>query len=232
MTGKTWNIPEDTIKPTRKKLNEEIDLLTILKEEMGSKISGGIYYKIQIDLTYNSNRIEGSKLSHDETRYIFETNTIGTENKIHNVDDIIETTNHFRCIDLMIDHANKSLSEKFIKQLHLILKMAHQTVGKVGLILGGGYKQLPNEVGGKATTAPSDVETELKKLINSYNSLEKIDLNTILDFHYQFECIHPFQDERNEIIANLISHIKLLKNVKLPYKINNSFANLAIFLFI
>jgi len=124
LTGKTWNIPENTIKPDRK--NKHIEkpktLLDILKYEMNNKIKGGIYHKIQIDLTYNSNHIEGSKLTHDQTRYIYETNSIGIEGRMVDVNDVMETVNHFRCIDLVIDRANSELSESFIKKLHFILK--------------------------------------------------------------------------------------------------------------
>ena len=124
LTGKTWNIPENAEKPKRKnkKSNEPQTLLERLKSEKASYISGGIYHKIQIELTYNSNHIEGSKLTHDQTRYIFETNTIGVENDALNVDDIIETANHFKCIDMIIDNAKYKLTEKFIKQLHYPLK--------------------------------------------------------------------------------------------------------------
>ena len=124
LTGKTWNIPENAEKSerTNKRKEEPIILLNILKEQKPSKFSGGIYHKTQIDLTYNSNHMEGSRLTHDQTRYIFETNTIGVENEVLNVDDVIETANHFRCIDIIIDHAKATLTEKFIKELHLVLK--------------------------------------------------------------------------------------------------------------
>ena len=124
LDGKTWDIPEDAVKPQRKKRTEKIetDLLSRLRMEKESGISGGIYHKIQIELTYNSNHIEGSRLTHDQTRYIFETNTIGIQDGTVNVDDIVETANHFTCIDLIIEQAHYKLSEAFIKQLHAILK--------------------------------------------------------------------------------------------------------------
>ena len=124
LTGKTWNIPENAEKPERTNKRKEgpITLLDILKEQKASKYSGGIYHKTQIDLTYNSNHMEGSRLTHDQTRYIFETNTIGVEKEVLNVDDVIETANHFRCIDMIIDHAKAALTEKLIKELHLVLK--------------------------------------------------------------------------------------------------------------
>ena len=118
LTGKTWNIPENAKKPERmnKRKGKPKTLLAILQEEKASKYSGGIYHKTQIDLTYNSNHMEGSRLTHDQTRFIFETNTIGIENEVVNVDDIIETTNHFRCIDMIIDHVKTELNEKYIKE--------------------------------------------------------------------------------------------------------------------
>ena len=124
LAGKTWKIPENADKPERsnKKKEQPITLLEILQEQKTDQYSGGIYHKTQIELTYNSNHIEGSRLTHDQTRYIFETNTIGVENGVLNVDDVIETANHFRCIDMIIDHAKAALTEKFIKELHLVLK--------------------------------------------------------------------------------------------------------------
>ena len=119
-----FNVPENAEKPERsnKRKEQPLTLLDILQEQKAGKYSGGIYHKTQIDLTYNSNHIEGSLLTHDQTRYIFETNTIGVEKEVLNVDDVIETVNHFRCIDMIIDHAKAMLTEKFIKELHLILK--------------------------------------------------------------------------------------------------------------
>ena len=124
LTGKTWKIPENAKKPerTNKRKEKYVTLLDILRDQKASKYPGGIYHKTQIDLTYNSNHIEGSRLTHDQTRYIFETNTIGVENEVLNVDDVIETANHFRCIDIIIENAKNALTEKFIKELHLILK--------------------------------------------------------------------------------------------------------------
>ena len=124
LDGKTWKIPKEATKPNRlnKKVDNPLTLLDVLRIEKKSKLSGGIYHKIQIELTYNSNHIEGSCLTHDETRNIFETNTIGIDKKTINVDDIIETVNHFKCIDMIIDNANKNISEKLVKNLHKILK--------------------------------------------------------------------------------------------------------------
>ena len=149
LTGKTWNIPENAEKPERsnKKKEHPLTLLDILREQKASKYSGGIYHKTQIDLTYNSNHIEGSRLTHEQTRYIFETNTIGVENEVLNVDDVIETANHFRCIDMIIDHAKAALTEKFIKELHLTLKSGTSDSRKDWFAVGD-YKKLPNEAGG------------------------------------------------------------------------------------
>ena len=152
LTGKTWNIPENAEKPERsnKKKEQPITLLDILQDEKKSKYSGGIYHKTQIDLTYNSNHMEGSRLTHDQTRYIFETNTIGVEDEVLNVDDVIETANHFRCIDKIIDSARIPLTEKFIKELHFILKSGTSDSRKEWFAVGN-YKKRPNEVGGMKT---------------------------------------------------------------------------------
>ena len=168
--GKTWKIPKEATKPNR--LNMKVDnpmtLLDILRIEKKSKLSGGIYHKIQIELTYNSNHIEGSCLTHDETRYIFETNTIGIDKKTINVDDIIETVNHFKCIDVIIDNANKNISEKLIKNLHKILKNSTSDSRKNWFAVGE-YKKLPNTVGDILTAQPDEVEKKMKKLITQYN---------------------------------------------------------------
>ena len=195
LTGKTWNVPEDAEKPARstKKTKLPKTLLEILQNEKASKYSGGIYHKTQIDLTYNSNHIEGSRLTHDQTRYIFETNTVGVENETLNVDDVIETANHFRCIDMIIDHAKSMLSEKFIKELHLILKYGTSD-SRLEWFAVGEYKKRPNEVGGMPTALPEEVANEMKRLLEEYNVKEKKTFEDILDFHVRFEKIHPFQD--------------------------------------
>ena len=195
LTGKTWNIPENAEKPerTNKRKEAPITLLDILKEQKASKYSGGIYHKTQIDLTYNSNHIEGSRLTHDQTRYIFETNTIGIEKEVLNVDDVIETANHFRCIDMIIDHAKAALTEKFIKELHLVLKNGTSDSRKDWFAVGD-YKKLPNEVGGMDTALPEEVADKMKALLTEYNAKEEKTFEDILDFHVKFERIHPFQD--------------------------------------
>ena len=220
LTGKTWNIPEDSEKPERakRKSSKPQTLVDILKEQKGSKLSGGIYHRIQIDLTYNSNHIEGSRLTHDQTRYIFETNTIGITDKSVNVDDIVETTNHFRCIDSVIDNAKYELSEKYIKELHLILKSGTGDSRK-GWFKVGDYKKLPNEVGGMETVLPENVHTEIRKLLDMYNSKKQITLDDIIDFHVQFERIHPFQDG-NGRVGRLIMFKECLKHNITPFIID------------
>mgnify|MGYP000299721046 CR=1 FL=1 len=200
LTGKTWNIPENAEKPERsnKKKEQPVTLLDILQEQKASKYSGGIYHKTQIDLTYNSNHIEGSRLTHDQTRYIFETNTIGVENEVLNVDDVIETANHFRCIDLIIDHAASTLSEHFIEKLHHILKTGTSDSRKDWFAVGE-YKKLPNEVGGRSTTAPELVAPQMKELLSAYNQNPAKSLEDLLEFHYAFESIHPFQDGNGRV---------------------------------
>lgn len=212
LQGKTWYIPENAKKPERKnaKNDNQNYLLKILEEEKKTRQSGGIYHKIQIELTYYSNHMEGSLLTHDQTRYIFETNTIGIEDEVVNVDDIVETTNHFRCIDLIIDNAEKKLTEKFIKEIHLILKNGTSDSRKEWFAVGD-YKRLPNEVGGEETSAPENVEADIKSLLDRYNSKESITLDDLLDFHYRFEKIHPFQDG-NGRVGRLILFKECLRN--------------------
>ena len=222
LSGKTWNIPEDAKKPERsnKKKEQPYTLLDILKEQKASKYPGGIYHKTQIDLTYNSNHMEGSRLTHDQTRYIFETNTIGIENEIINVDDVIETANHFRCIDMIIDNAKAALTEKFIKELHLTLKNGTADSRKDWFAVGN-YKKLPNEVGGMETTLPEDVPGKMKELLEEYNSKEVKTLNDILEFHVKFEKIHPFQDG-NGRVGRLIMFKECLKCNIVPFIIEDN----------
>ena len=222
LTGKTWNIPEGAKKPERsnKKKEQPYTLLDILKEQKASKYPGGIYHKTQIDLTYNSNHMEGSRLTHDQTRYIFETNTIGIENEIINVDDVIETANHFRCIDMIIDNAKAALTEKFIKELHLTLKNGTADSRKDWFAVGN-YKKLPNEVGGMKTTLPEDVPGKMKELLEEYNSKEVKTLNDILEFHVKFEKIHPFQDG-NGRVGRLIMFKECLKCNIVPFIIEDN----------
>ncbi len=222
LTGKTWNIPENAEKPERinKKSSEPQNLLERLRLEKKSSIKGGIYHKVQIELTYNSNHIEGSKLTHDQTRYIFETNTISIENDALNVDDIIETANHFKCIDMIIDFATYKLTEKFIKELHFNLKSGISDSRKDWFNVGA-YKKLPNEVGGKETASPEVVPQKIKDLLASYNQKNEHTLEEIIDFHYRFEAIHAFQDG-NGRVGRLIMFKECLKNNIVPFIIDDS----------
>ncbi len=221
LTGKTWNIPTEAPKPTRKQKQTKgpTSLLAILKAEQAAKLPNGIYHKVQIDLTYNSNHMEGSQLSHDQTRYIFETNTVGIEDKALKVDDIVETANHFKCIDMIIENANYNLSEHFIKQLHSTLKNGTSD-GRLSWFAVGDYKKKPNEVGGYPTTTPENVGKEIKNLFLKYNQQEKHSFDDLLDFHYQFEKIHPFQDG-NGRIGRLILFKECLKNNIVPFIITD-----------
>lgn len=221
LEGKTWKIPENVEKPVRKKREDASNtLLDILKEEKKAKLRGGIYHRVQVDLTYNSNHIEGSRLTHDQTRYIYETNTIGIVDEAVRVDDIIETTNHFRCIDFIIDKANANLSETLIKQLHYLLKSGTSDSRKDWFAVGE-YKKLPNEVGGMDTTMPEDVAREIKSLLSWYNAIENITLEDIIDFHVRFEKIHPFQDG-NGRVGRLIMFKECLKNNIVPFIIDEN----------
>ncbi len=217
LEGKTWKIPSTAQKPDRKPRHSfaEETLLAFLKREKEAGLKSGIYHKIQIDLTYNSNHIEGSKLTHDQTRYIFETKTIGVTDKAVKVDDIVETVNHFRCIDLIIEGANTRLSESFIKQLHFILKSG-TTDSQKSWFRVGDYKMLENEVGGSDTTKPAEVAAAIKALLKEYNSKSKITLDDILDFHVRFESIHPFQDG-NGRVGRLIMFKECLKHNIVPF---------------
>lgn len=220
LVGKTWMIPEGVDKPirkTRSDANPET-LLDILQREKNTSLSGSIYHKVQIELTFNSNHIEGSRLTHDQTRYIFETNTIGVTNDTVNVDDIVETSNHFCCIDLVIENATSKLSEGFIKELHRVLKNGTSDSRQSWFVVGD-YKKLPNEVGGKDTTLPENVSAEMKALIASYNAEKKKTLEDILDFHYRFERIHPFQDG-NGRVGRLILFKECLRNNIVPFIID------------
>lgn len=219
LSGKTWEIPDVAEKPKRcVRSDKKITLLDILREQKSARLSGGIYHRIQIDLTYNSNHIEGSRLTHDETRYIFETNTIGIKDGVINVDDIIETSNHFRCIDHVIDNAEKSLSENYIKELHFILKEGTSDSRRDWFRVGD-YKKLPNEVGGIDTTAPEDVSREIKTLLFKYNKKKDITLEDVIDFHVAFERIHPFQDG-NGRVGRLIIFKECLKHNIIPFIID------------
>ena len=220
LIGKTWSIPADAALPQRKKSsNGTSPLLEALRREKEAKIKGGIYHRTQIDFTYNSNHIEGSRLTQEQTRYIYETNTIGTTEGGIRVDDIIETTNHFRCIDYIIDHATAPLSESMIKQLHGLLKSGTSDASKPWFVVGG-YKRLPNEVGGLETVPPETVGAAIRALLKEYKAKRAVDLEDILNFHQRFELIHPFQDG-NGRVGRLIMFKECLKNGIVPFIITD-----------
>ena len=217
LTGKTWNIPEDAERPARigAKTDVPATLPEILKREKACGLSGGIYHYVQIELTYNSNHIEGSRLTHEQTRYIFETNTIGVGSGAVRVDDVVETANHFRCIDMAVDEAGKPLSEAFIRRLHGILKNG-TTDSRAEWFAVGEYKRLPNTVGGRETAQPEEVAGEMKRLLSAYGSGKDKTLDDLLDFHYRFERIHPFQDG-NGRIGRLILFKECLRCGVVPF---------------
>ena len=220
LTGKTWNIPADASLPKRCSAREHASpLLKTLKEQKASRLRGGIYHRTQIELTYNSNHIEGSRLTHDQTRFIFETNTIGMSDTAVNVDDVIETVNHFRCIDFIIDHAEEMLTEGLVKQLHLLLKSGTSDNLKDWFAVGD-YKKLPNEVAGQRTVLPQDVRSHMKSLLSDYNLNRRHTLDDILDFHVRFEKIHPFQDG-NGRVGRLLMFKECLANGIVPFIITD-----------
>lgn len=219
MVGKTWNVPSDAELPQRKISGKKSPLLTMLREQMSGKMKGGIYHRVQVDLTYNSNHIEGSRLTHDQTRYIFETNTVGVTDVSVNVDDIIETTNHFRAIDFVISKTDGRLTESYIKQLHYILKSGTSDQRKSWFKVGD-YKKLPNEVGGNDTVEPEDVHQEMKTLLKEYNERKRPSFEDIIDFHHRFESIHPFQDG-NGRVGRLIMFRECLRHGYVPFIITD-----------
>lgn len=214
LVGKTWSLPADAPLP-RKAKKKTSPLLKRLRDEKEGNIHGGIYHRIQIDLTYNSNHIEGSRLTHEQTRFIFETNTIGITDESINVDDVVETANHFRCIDLIIDRAEEKLSEPFIKEIHRILKTGTSD-SRMSWFRVGDYKKLPNEVGGMTTCPPEEVHAQMKALLSAYNQKTSQTLEDIIDFHQKFESIHPFQDG-NGRVGRLILFKECLANGIVPF---------------
>lgn len=219
LTGKTWNIPADADMP-RKGKKRLSPLLKRLREEKESKLKGGIYHRTQIDLTYNSNHIEGSRLTKEQTRYIFETNTLGITTENTRIDDIIETVNHFRCVDYIIDHATDKITETHIKELHRILKSNTSDAQKSWFAVGD-YKRLANEVGGEQTVLPQNVHKSMKELLAEYNQRKSIELENILDFHVQFERIHPFQDG-NGRVGRLLLFWQCLQAAIVPFIITEN----------
>ena len=216
LVGKTWNIPAEAILPKRSKIKVS-PLLVALREQKESKLKGGIYHRVQIDLTYNSNHIEGSRLTKEQTRYIFETNTIGITTEVTRIDDIMETVNHFRCIDYVIDHATDKITETHIKQLHLLLKTNTSDSRKAWFAVGD-YKRLANAVGEEETTQPKEVHKKMKALLAEYNAKKQQTIDDILDFHVQFERIHPFQDG-NGRIGRLLMFWQCLQHAVVPFVI-------------
>lgn len=219
LVGKTWSIPADAELSKRKKLSSLSPLLSALREQKDGKIKGGIYHRVQIDLTYNSNHIEGSRLTHDQTRYIFETNTIGVTADALNVDDIIETTNHFRAIDYIIEETDGKLTEAYIKHLHFLLKSGTSDERKDWFRVRD-YKKLPNEVGGNDTVDPKNVHKAIMSLLREYNAKKHPSLEDIVDFHQRFEAIHPFQDG-NGRVGRLIMFRECLRFGYTPFIITD-----------
>lgn len=220
--GKTWYIPADAVKPTRRnaKTVAPSTLLDVLRAEKVSRRSGGIYHKLQIELTYNSNHIEGSKLTHDQTRYIYETNTVGVSGEVLNVDDIMETANHFRCIDYMIDHAMYPITEKMIKDIHAMLKTGTSDA-RVSWFAVGDYKKMPNEASGKETCPPAEVSAQMQALLKDYRRTQHKTLYDIIAFHYHFEVLHPFQDG-NGRVGRLLMFKECLRHNIVPFSIDNT----------
>ena len=222
LAGKTWKIPEEAVKPERRNKKEDgTTLLPILQEEKQMRYTGGIYHKTQIELTYNSNHMEGSRLTYDQTRYIFETNTIGVEGEALRVDDIVETVNHFRCVDKVIDSVGAQLTEKYMKELHFLLKSGTSDA-RLSWFAVGDYKKRPNEVGGRETTDPEDVTGKMKALLAEYNEKSEKSLEDILEFHVAFERIHPFQDG-NGRVGRLIMFKECLKYNIVPFIIEDEY---------
>ena len=220
LTGKTWNIPEEASLPRRSKASSHVlPLLQVLRDQKASKMKGNIYHRTQIDLTYNSNHIEGSRLTHDQTRYIYETNTIGITDQAVNVDDVLEAINHFRCIEYIIDHTEEKLTEDSIKQLHGMLKSGTSDSRKDWFAVGD-YKRLPNEVGGMDTCPPEEVHRQMKALLSEYNHMKQKSFEDILDFHVRFEQIHPFQDG-NGRVGRLLMFKECLANGHVPFIITD-----------
>ena len=196
-------------------------ILETLLEEKNNNLKGMLYHNLQIKFAYNSNHIEGSTLTEDQTRHIFETNSFFAENETVKVKDVIETLNHFKCFDFIIEHANEKLSEKYIKKLHFLLK-SNTSDSQIEWFKVGEYKQKPNTVGGTRTANPKQVEAKMKKLLENYNSQTEITVEKIIDFHYKFEKIHPFQDG-NGRVGRLIMFKECLKNDIVPFILEDKY---------
>ena len=220
LIGKTWAIPEGAERPGRRPRMQTKPraLLDVLREEKASGTPGGIYHHVQVEFAYNSNHIEGSRLTHEQTRLIFETNVIGVADAVR-VDDILETANHFRCVDTIIDVANRRLTERLIKGLHAQLKQGTADSRK-GWFAVGGYKRLPNEVGGRETAAPEEVAGRMAELIERYEALPRRTLEDVAAFHAELEAIHPFQDG-NGRVGRLVMFKECLRNGITPFIITD-----------
>lgn len=220
LVGKTWAIPEDAERPSRRPrtTTKPRTLLEVLREEKAVGTSGGIYHHIQVEFAYNSNHIEGSRLTHEQTRLIFETNTIGATDAVR-VDDVLETANHFRCVDTIIDSANRHLTEHLIKGLHAQLKQG-TTDSRKSWFAVGDYKRLPNEVGGRETAAPEEVAGRMAELIAGYEVLPSRTFEDVVAFHAAFEAVHPFQDG-NGRVGRLVMFKECLRNGITPFIITD-----------
>ncbi len=197
-------------------------LRTYLEEEKQAKRKGGLYHKTQVNLAYNSNRIEGSKLTEEQTRYIFETRTIGfKDQEAVPVDDIIETSNHFVAFDYLLDTVDKPLSNEIIKEFHRILKTGTSDATKEWFRVGD-WKKLPNEVGGAETSLPQNVDPDMDELNDWYHSMKEIAFENIVEYHYHFEKIHPFQDG-NGRVGRLVLFRECLKNNMIPFIIDDDY---------
>lgn len=219
LAGKNWNIPADAKRPSLTHERASHTLLKRLQDEKAARVPGGLYHKIQVDLTYTSNHIEGGQLTYDQVRYMFETNAISVTKQPIKVDDIIEANNYFRCIDLIIEEANRPITEKLIKQLHGVLKSGTSNSRKEWFAVGD-YKKLPNEVGGRMTTAPEEVPAELAKLLDEYKGRNHKTLEDLVEFHVRFERIHPFQDG-NGRVGRLLLFKECLRYDIVPFIISN-----------
>ena len=199
----------------------ENDILKTLLEEKNNKLKGMLYHNLQIKFAYNSNHIEGSTLTEEQTRHIFETNSFLAENETVKVNDIIETLNHFKCFDFILESVNEKLSEEYIKKIHFLLKN-NTSDSQIEWFKVGEYKQKPNMVGGNKTTTPKQVKPKMKKLLENYNSQIEITVEKIIDFHYEFEKIHPFQDG-NGRVGRFIIFKECLKNNIVPFILEDKY---------
>ena len=216
--GRSWMIPADAVDPgqsTRRKLRAK-SILEMLRAEKRSQTKNGIYHRLQIDFAYNSNHMEGSRLTHEQTRWIFETKTIGSLGEDTPIDDVVETANHFRCLDIVIETAGAALTESYIKRLHAQLKSGTSDSRKAWFAVGE-YKRLDNVVGERETCPASVVSRKMAALVSEYAASGKT-LEDIIDFHVKFETIHPFQDG-NGRVGRLLMLKECLKNGIMPFVI-------------